>query len=330
LKLRYKQSLRGLEDEERIVECKKREKKEEIHVRFQCKFVIKGKKIDNIEVEENKIDFIDQEVTIKKCSPLAVKYMKNIQTFGEEAKFRKKLYLLEDAELKKNKNDFTIIGKIKDKDFDNDEVTLTIFNDKKNNGLNIECSIKKKKGKYNIICKPEKNIKGYLDSAFGDFGEENLLINFKDEQNSEIDFVAKKEDKDEDKKEDKDEDKKEDKDKDKKEDKDEDKNEDKKEDKKKNNDDDDDDDEKKSKKENKKVVIKKKKIVEDEDTDSMEEGNWLNNNSILIYIIMGSLFFLLIILVFCRYCQVEVQSKKSQNLENSPMDKVKFASQSSD
>jgi ascorbate-specific PTS system EIIC-type component UlaA len=62
----------------------------------------------------------------------------------------------------------------------------------------------------------------------------------------------------------------------------------------------------------------------------MEEGNWLNNNSILIYIIMGSLFFLLIILVFCRYCQVEVQSKKSQNLENSPMDKVKFASQSSD
>ena len=46
--------------------------------------------------------------------------------------------LILNATLKKNKNDFTLIGKIKDKEFDNDEVTLTIFNDKKNNGLNIE------------------------------------------------------------------------------------------------------------------------------------------------------------------------------------------------
>jgi hypothetical protein len=225
LKLRYKQSLRGLEDEELIVKCINKEKKGEIHVKFKCKFKIKDKTIDNIEVKQKKIAFIGQKVTIKKCSPLAVKYMKKLQTFGEEAKFRKKLYLLEDAELKKNKNAFTIIGTIKDKNFDNDEVTLTLFNAKKNNGINVECSIKKNKKKINIICKPVKNIKGYLDGAFGDFGEENLLINFKDEQNSEIDFVAKKEDKDEDKKEDKD--------KDKKEDKDEDKNEDKKEDKKK-------------------------------------------------------------------------------------------------
>jgi hypothetical protein len=302
LKLRYKQSLRGLEDEELIVECINKEKKGEIHVKFKCKFKIKDKTIDNIEVKQKKIAFIGQKVTIKKCSPLAVKYMKKLQTFGEEAKFRKKLYLLEDAELKKIKNAFTIIGTIKDKNFDNDEVTLTLFNAKKNNGINIECSITKKIGKYNIICKPVKNIKGYLDCANGDFGDENLLITFKDNQNSEIDFVVKKEDKEEDKKKNK----------------------------KKNNDENDDDDEKKSKKANKKIVIKKKKIVEEDDTDSLEEGNWLNNNIKYIYIILGFLFFLLIILVFYRFCRIEVQTKKSQNLENSPMDKVKFASQSID
>ena len=211
LKLRYKQYLRGLEDEELIVKCINKEKKGEIHVKFKCKYKIKDKTIDNIEVKQKKIAFIGQKVTIKKCSPLAVKYMKKLQTFGEEAKFRKKLYLLEDAELKKIKNAFTIIGTIKDKNFDNDEVTLTLFNAKKNNGINVECSIKKNKKKINIICKPVKNIKGYLDGAFGDFGEENLLINFNDTKKSEIDFVAKKEDKEEDKKEDKEEDKKEDK-----------------------------------------------------------------------------------------------------------------------
>ena len=310
-------------------------------LRFKCKFNIKGKKIDNIEVEEDKIDFIDQEVTIKSCSPLAVKYLKKLQTVGKQEKFRKKLFLLEYAALKKTENDFTIEGRIKDKSFDNDEVTLTVLNEKKNNGFNIECSIKKKKGKYNIICKPEKNIKGYLDGAFGDFGEEYLAINFRDNQNSEIDFEAKKEDKDEDKKEDKkedkDEDKKEDKNEDKKEDKKEDKDEDKKEDKdedkkedKKENNDDNDDDEKKSKKKQKKVVIKKQKKVDEDDTDSTDEDNWLNNNNILIYIIIGSLFFLLIILVICRCCKVQAQPKKIQNLENSSLDKVKFASQSSD
>ena len=317
MKLKSKQSLRGLEDEELVIECKKREKKGDRKVRFKCKFNIKNKKIDNIEVEEDKIDFIDQEVTIKSCSPLAVKYLKKLQTVGKQEKFRKKLFLLEYAALKKNENDFTIEGRIKDKSFDNDEVTLTVLNEKKNNGFNIECSIKKKKGKYNIICKPEKNIKGYLDGAFGDFGEEYLAINFRDNQNSEIDFEAKKEDKDEDKNEDK------------KEDKDEDKKEDKKDDKKENNDD-NDDDEKKSKKKQKKVVIKKQKKVDEDDTDSTDEDNWLNNNNILIYIIIGSLFFLLIILVICRCCKVQAQPKIIQNLENSSLDKVKFASQSSD
>jgi hypothetical protein len=131
LKLRYKQSLRGLEDEELVIECKKREKKGDRKVRFKCKFNIKGKKIDNIEVEEDKIDFIDQEVTIKSCSPLAVKYLKKLQTVGKQEKFRKKLFLLEYAALKKTENDFTIEGRIKDKSFDNDEVTLTVLNEKK-------------------------------------------------------------------------------------------------------------------------------------------------------------------------------------------------------
>ena len=347
MKLKYKQSLRGLEDEEEelVAECKKREKKGEKKTRFKCKFNIKNKKINNIEVQEDKFDFIDQEVTIKLCTPLAVKYLKKLQTVGKEEKFRKKVFLLENAELKEDEKEFTIIGKIKDRSFDNDEVTLTVFNNKKNRGINIECSVKKKGRNYNIVCKPEKNIKGYLDGAFGDFGEEFLVIKFKDDQDSEIDFVAKKEDKDkdEDKKEDKDEDKKEDKDEDKKEDKDEDKKKNKKKKKKEDKDDDKDEDKKEEKKDNnddnddeekkpkkKKVIIKKQKTEAEDDTDSTEEENWWNNNNILIYIIIGSLFFLLIVLVCCRFCKVQAQPAKIKSLESSSMDKVKFASQGSD
>ena len=164
LKIRFKQSLRALNEQVQIVECKKREKKGERQVRFKCEFSIKDKTIENIEVEVNKFDFIDQVVTIKSCSPEAVIFYKNVQIVGNKEKFKnKKLYILQNAEFNQNKKVFNIIGKIKGRLLYNDEVTLKFLNSKKDNAINVKCSIKQKKGKHIFTCKPDKDISGFLD-----------------------------------------------------------------------------------------------------------------------------------------------------------------------
>ena len=139
LKIEYESSLRNTNENNVEVECKKKSYKNR-NVKFYCEFTPKKKEIENIEVDED-FDFIDQEVNIKGCSPIARKHMKNLLDAGKNDIFKQKLYILESAEKSINKNSINIIGKINDKLFNSDKVTLTIVtsdnNDEKKNRMSL-------------------------------------------------------------------------------------------------------------------------------------------------------------------------------------------------
>jgi predicted RND superfamily exporter protein len=300
LKIRYKQSLRALDEQVQIVECKKREKKGERQVRFKCQFSIKDKEIENIEVEVNKFNFIDQVVTIKSCSPEAVNFYKNVQKVGKKDKFKnKKLYIFENAKFYQNKKVFTIIGKIKERLFYNDQVTLTILNSEKNKGINVKCSFGQKKGKHIFTCNPDKDISGFLDGAYANLEDENLVINFNDKEKCDINFIVQKEEN-------------------------------------KNNDNDNDNDnnnDNANKNENKNKILKKKNDDEENQKEKKEdEGNESTidsffKNDYMIYAIMA--FFLVIIIIFAYIfiSRVRAPEEKKPTSENSSMDIIKYSSQ---
>jgi hypothetical protein len=195
LKFKLKESsLRALKDEKKqIIECKKKYKKGEKQIRFKCVFEKKNRKIEKIEVDVNKFKFIGQEVKIKSYSPLAMKNMKNLQKVGKKKQFKNKIYVLENAELKQNEKNFNIMGRIKDKEFDKEEVTLTFLDSKKKENK-VDCKIKKNKGKYIFECEPKNDINGNLDGAYGDLEDKNIVINFKNNEDSEIYFIVEKAD----------------------------------------------------------------------------------------------------------------------------------------
>ena len=195
IQIKLKESLRSLNDEEEIIQtiqCKKKYKKGEKQITFKCVFEKKNRKIKKIEVDVKKFNFIGQKVKIKACSPLAMKDMKNLQKVGTERQFKNKIYVLENAELKQNEKNFNIMGNIKDKDFDKEEVTLA-FLDFKKKEKKVDCKIKKKKGNYIFECEPKNDINGNLDGAYGDLDDKNIIINFKKNEDSEIYFMIEEE-----------------------------------------------------------------------------------------------------------------------------------------
>ena len=322
LKIKLKESrLRSLKDEKQIIECKKKYKKGEKKIRFRCQFEKKDRKIEKIEVDVNKFKFIGQQVKIKSCSPLAMKYIKNIKKVGKEKQFKNKIYVLENAELKQNEKNFNIIGKIKDKDFDKEEVTLSFLNSKKKVNK-IDCKIMKKKGKYNFECEPKKNINGNFDGAYGDLEDKNIVINFKKDEDSEINFIVEKKEENEEKKEKKEKKKKKDDD----DDNDENKNKKKEED---NNDNDNENNE--NKKESNREIrrkLRKKKEEKDDDLQFVYEKNV--KIDILIYICIGFIILLLITLAY--NCIVQANNKESSKsyLDSNSMDTVKLSTQSNE
>ena len=320
LKIKLKESrLRSLKDEKQIIECKKKYKKGEKKIRFRCQFEKKDRKIEKIEVDVNKFKFIGQQVKIKSCSPLALKYIKNIKKVGKEKQFKNKIYVLENAELKQNEKNFNIIGKIKDKDFDKEEVTLSFLNSKKKVNK-IDCKIMKKKGKYNFECEPKKNINGNFDGAYGDLEDKNIVINFKKDEDSEINFIVEKKEENKEKKEKKEKKKKKDDD----DDNDENKNKKKEED---NNDNENNENKKESNREIRRK-LRKKKEEKDDDLQFVYEKNV--KIDILIYICIGFIILLLITLAY--NCIVQANNKESSKsyLDSNSMDTVKLSTQSNE
>ena len=146
LNIKYKSgALRVLQDdvEKKEVDCKKvdsKHKKDKYHCEFES-----AKKIENIEVIEDDFRFTGQKVDIKAWSPLAIKQKKKLQEFGKEDTFNKKLYILESSEKSQDNKSINIIGKINDKKFEHDTVTLTIASSDKTKEKKVECAIEKKK-----------------------------------------------------------------------------------------------------------------------------------------------------------------------------------------
>ena len=250
-----------------------------------------------------------------------MKYIKNIKKVGKEKQFKNKIYVLENAELKQNEKNFNIIGKIKDKDFDKEEVTLSFLNSKKKVNK-IDCKIMKKKGKYNFECEPKKNINGNFDGAYGDLEDKNIVINFKKDEDSEINFIVEKKEENEEKKEKKEKKKKKDDD----DDNDENKNKKKEED---NNDNDNENNE--NKKESNREIrrkLRKKKEEKDDDLQFVYEKNV--KIDILIYICIGFIILLLITLAY--NCIVQANNKESSKsyLDSNSMDTVKLSTQSNE
>ena len=192
LKIKYGQSLRLIQDSNKEIECTKKGMRNR-QISYYCEFTPDKKNIESIEVDED-IEFIDQHVNIKACTPMAIKELKNLKLSEGQEKFKNYLYILESSEKYLSKKQFNIIGKINDKKFDHDEMVLTIISQEKQDELNIKCSIEKDRGKYQISCKPKDNINGDLDGAIGKLDNEILLINFKKGKDSSINFKIKKPD----------------------------------------------------------------------------------------------------------------------------------------
>ena len=250
---------------------------------------------------------------------MALKYIKNIKKVGKEKQFKNKIYVLENAELKQNEKNFNIIGKIKDKDFDKEEVTLSFLNSKKKVNK-IDCKIMKKKGKYNFECEPKKNINGNFDGAYGDLEDKNIVINFKKDEDSEINFIVEKKEENKEKKEKKEKKKKKDDD----DDNDENKNKKKEED---NNDNENNENKKESNREIRRK-LRKKKEEKDDDLQFVYEKNV--KIDILIYICIGFIILLLITLAY--NCIVQANNKESSKsyLDSNSMDTVKLSTQSNE
>ena len=189
--IKYKLSLRGLEESTtKKVECNLLDNNFNNQDKFNCTFDVNENEIDNIEIDKN-LEFKDQNIDIIGVTPIAHKFMNNLQNVGDSDIFNKKLYILDEAtsSIDNDNNLFNITGTINDKQFNYESLNLTINSDNSDEIHNISCKVLKTNDEiYTLQCNSKKEIKAQLDSAFSDLGNENLIVNFKDNTNNTIDF----------------------------------------------------------------------------------------------------------------------------------------------
>ena len=192
--IKYKIIKRRLEENEiKQIECKLVNTSFENQDKYNCSFETNGEEIDNIQIDNNFV-FKDQEVEIVGKTPFALKYMNNLQNVGNTDIFNKKLYILDNAtnKIDNDKKELNITGIIDDESFNIEELNLTInsylANDK---DFIIPCKIIDNKEKnYTLKCNSNDDIKGHLDGAFGNLGNENLIINYLDNSNNNLNFTS--------------------------------------------------------------------------------------------------------------------------------------------
>jgi hypothetical protein len=228
--------------------------------------------------------------------------MKRVQSVGKNEKFKnKKLYLLENAEYRQNKKQFCIIGKIRERLSFNDELTLTFLNSHKNNGVNVKCSVGQKKGKYIFTCKPDKDISGFLDGAYGDLEGENLVINFADKKKCDINFIVQKEEQNSNSN--------------------------------TNSNSNSNDNSNANNNENKNEVLKKEKEEDKEKKEDEGIESTIENffkSDLVIYGLTGLLIIIFIILAYIFIFRGKTPQVKKPVTENSSMEVIKYSSQGSD
>ena len=177
----FKESNDSSDIEVKNLECIKKDIYYDNQLKYNCTF---QKDKDDYEIEDLQIDknmlFENQNVEISASTAIANLTMDKLQTIGEDDPFDKKLFILDNCSLTMDdkSNKFNLTGQIDDKNFDYEELNLTI-NPKTGEIENIYCDIIKSEVNNIILsCNPKSKIENGFEGAFSDLGKENLIINF--------------------------------------------------------------------------------------------------------------------------------------------------------
>ena len=118
--------------------------------------------------------------------------MNNLENVGDSDFFDKKLYILDNStnNIDNEKKEFNITGIIDEKNFNYENLNLTISSITSNDKLYIiPCKVINNKEKnYTLKCNSNEDIKANIDGAFSNLGNENLIINYLDNSNNKIYF----------------------------------------------------------------------------------------------------------------------------------------------
>ena len=197
--IRYGKSLRSLQENITTKSvCKLVENKFDNQKKYNCTLETNGEEIENIEIDKN-IESGDGDIEISNIdiSPMALKYINNLQKVGDSDPFEKKLYILDNLKVVVDNdiNEFNITGNISDNGFNykNLNLELTLLENSNEKNENISCiSIDEGESIFTLKCNTDNEMKGLLTGAFSNLGNENLLVNFLGSgNNTELNFEQK-------------------------------------------------------------------------------------------------------------------------------------------
>ena len=195
MRIRYKVSLRGLqENETKKVECELIKSRFDNQDKYNCSLETNGEEIDNIQVDRN-FEFKNQKIEVKAFSPFASKYMNNLQNVGDIDIFDKKIYVLDEATsvVDNENNTFNITGIIVDKNSNYNDLVLLINSiEENNNPYNISCKVlNNSENNYTFSCYSNNEMRADLKGAFSELGSENLIVNYKDNPSDSVSFASR-------------------------------------------------------------------------------------------------------------------------------------------
>ena len=179
--------------------CKLVENKFDNQKKYNCTFETTGEEIENIQIGKNiesgdgDIEFSDIDI-----SPIALKYINNLQNIGDSDPFEKKLFILKNSKVvvDNDNNEFNITGNISDNGFNYKSINLdlTLLENSNEENANISCiHIDEGENIFTLKCNTDNEMKGQLTGAFSNLGNENLLVNFLDaDKNAELNFKENK------------------------------------------------------------------------------------------------------------------------------------------
>ena len=197
--IEYGNGLRSLQENvSKQLICKSIENKFDNQKKYNCTLETNGEEIKNLQIDKN-IESGDGDIEISgiDISPIALKYINNLQNVGDSDPFDKKLYLLNNSEVEvdNDNNEFNITGKMNDKEFNYKNLTLelTLSENSNEKNENISCiSINKGENIFTLKCNTDNEMTGQITSAFSNLENENLLVSFLGSGNqTELNFEQK-------------------------------------------------------------------------------------------------------------------------------------------
>ena len=197
--IRYKQSLRILENINKEVNCELIKSQFNNQVKYNCSFISSGEEFELIKANY-KFNFTEQDVEVISFSPNSIKDSENLLEIKNGDIFNKKLYILDNSTVTLFNNYYKLnfTGSMTDKSFNYNKIDLTVnIKNDVNKIINVSClSIKLNEKNYTLTCDSKEIIEDEIISAFADLGKDNLLINILEEKKVIVDyrhsFITKK------------------------------------------------------------------------------------------------------------------------------------------